>query len=93
MEAKEIQQVASELTLGGALRFRMTPTQGFVAIVPYIYTWAIQCHNTKQGYAYRYCYPSLRTAMDAAQDWEERGWQGEPKGYIARKPDGTSQAG
>lgn len=50
-----------------------------------ISTIAITCYLTPDGYEFRYCYGSLLEARLALTDWEESGFEGQPKGYIKRK--------
>lgn len=51
----------------------------------FAFTIGLCCDLQEHHYEYRYCYHGLDDAIPALRDWQARGFQGEPVGYIKRK--------
>lgn len=80
-------QLIAKLKDEGYMYVRQTPTNGLVGLYRFIFTCAIVCNLDNTGYSHRYCYPDLLQAASALSDWSHRDYQGEPTGYIKRKPE------
>lgn len=68
-------------------------SHGVIGLWRFVYTTGICVGLDQCGYRYRYCYPSLLSAMTALKDWATAGYQDEPKGYIKRKGLGGDKSG
>ena len=51
----------------------------------FIYTIGLCCDLQEHHYAGRYCYPSLNEALPGLRDWQARGFEGAPVGFIKYK--------
>lgn len=58
---------------------------GPVGLTTMVYTVGIAVDLGLMSYRHRYCYATLLEATGALQDWEAKGYAGEPAGYIVRK--------
>ena len=68
----------------------------WVALYPFMFTWAIieGAKDSLAGYEDRWCYASFQKAVDGLNEWLLRGFEGEPAGWHRhpatgrRRPDG-----
>lgn len=53
----------------------------------FIFTTGLIVGLERDGYSHRYCYDTTLEAIGALHDWKANGFQGEPEGFIKRKPE------
>lgn len=69
----------------GHTDFHVMPNGKIVSIAPMIFTVGLFIGISPDGYEYRYCFADRGAAEGALRDWKEKGFEGEPEGWIKRK--------
>jgi hypothetical protein len=83
----EFEELKQELELQEYFNICQCVRTGNVyALHRFIFTIGLMCNVSANGYTHRYCYGSLPEAVPALRDWQAKGFDGEPSGYIKRKP-------
>lgn len=59
----------------------------FYGLSRMIFTWGLFVKLEWTGYSHRYCYHTQLEALGALKDWQKLNFEGEPKGFIKRKPE------
>lgn len=67
----------------------------YVAIKPLLFHWTmiIGPIGDLDGYSDRYCYEDELLAVTALDEWQKRGWQGEPIGWHRHPNSGRRRPG
>jgi hypothetical protein len=81
----ELEEVRDSWEPEGTTNMERMPDGKIVGVHRFIFTHGLMVGLTKAGYDYRFCYGSLVEAQGALRDWKEKGFVGEPTGYIKRK--------
>lgn len=93
MNNDELRELLDYLKTQGYHSLRNGPDDKPCGLFFFLFTVAIVVGLDRNGYSHRYCYNTWLEAESALKDWAERGYSGEPEGYIVRKGLGADKQG